>query len=100
MRKCSVKLCDRDAAKGYTMCDAHRARVLRTGSASPEVPIRSYTAQTPTCAVNRCGRAPEAKNLCPMHYLRYRHYGTPLGHIPRQTGFRVSLKSVAPPRET
>jgi hypothetical protein len=79
--KCAVPICNRTATSvGH--CNAHRLRLLETGSVRADVPIREKVGrQPPECTVEGCRRPCLTRSLCDSHWRRVKKWGDPFPHI-------------------
>lgn len=75
MRVCSVEGCNRPH-KARDLCNCHHQRLLKTGSAQADRPVRNRDWPT-RCSAADCDQPPKARGLCVKHYWRVRKYGSP-----------------------
>lgn len=73
LEECSVDGCGREVVH-KNMCSAHYHRVLRTGNARPDVPIREHNK---ICYVTVCNKQARCFGLCESHHKRLLKYGDP-----------------------
>lgn len=73
---CSVEGCEKPHC-AHGLCDAHRARVYRTGDVQADVPIGPRPPNV--CTVEGCNKRVHTRGLCETHRYRFQRYGDPLG---------------------
>lgn len=78
---CSVEGCDR-VAKVRGMCQAHDARMRKTGDVQADKPLRAKGNNDGPCSVDGCERQAKAKGMCDPHYDRVRKTGDPQADTP------------------
>lgn len=81
---CSVSDCTRPAY-ATALCNGHYLRLSKTGSLSPEVPLRYRSRKadlSEQCTVEGCDRDAYARNWCGGHYQRWSRVGDVQAEIP------------------
>ncbi|NNC10686.1 hypothetical protein HII28_02135 [Planctomonas sp. JC2975] len=77
---CSVPGCDYPTrTPSVDLCGAHYERKRKTGSTSPEVPVKRLRT---SCAVAGCDRRHESLGYCALHYDRLRKTGDVRAAVP------------------
>lgn len=90
-RVCSVESCELPRrSKG--LCNAHRRRLLATGSVQAEKPIRPRKGYSKTCSADECSDLAGIGGLCNAHAARRRRYGSPDGR-PDDDGLPIGARS-------
>lgn len=100
LRVCGIEGCER-RHHGAGLCVTHYVRKLRTGSVSPEVPVKRRVDAPHVCSVEGCGRSVihdlnETRDgyVCPTHHARRKNHGDYFAEVPIGVAFGVRTLEV------